>query len=57
MPHRHTQDHDTRHGNMIQTEFTGEDNEFEYKGYDIFIKIITVKYNDLIFLIQLLDIN
>ena len=21
---------------MTQTEFTGEDNEFEYKGYDIF---------------------
>ncbi|CAI2180537.1 19077_t:CDS:10, partial [Funneliformis geosporum] len=32
LPYGHTQNHNTSHGNMIQTEFTGEDNEFEYAG-------------------------
>ncbi|PKY60333.1 hypothetical protein RhiirA4_483921, partial [Rhizophagus irregularis] len=32
LPYGHAQNHDTRHGNMTQTEFTGEDNEFEYLG-------------------------
>ncbi|PKC68809.1 hypothetical protein RhiirA1_440393 [Rhizophagus irregularis] len=36
LPYGHTQQtHDTRHGNMTQTEFTGEDNEFEYAGYKL----------------------
>ncbi|GBB83175.1 hypothetical protein RclHR1_00010057 [Rhizophagus clarus] len=34
-PYGHAQDHDTKHGNMTQTEFTGEDNEFEYAGYKL----------------------
>ncbi|CAG8493935.1 13962_t:CDS:10 [Dentiscutata erythropus] len=34
LPYGHIQTlHETRHGNMIQTEFTAEDNEFEYGGH------------------------
>ncbi|CAG8505521.1 11511_t:CDS:10 [Funneliformis caledonium] len=33
LPYGHTQIHSTTHGNMTQTEFTNEDNEFEYAGY------------------------
>ena len=47
MPYGHPQIHETRHGNMTQTEFTGEDNEFEYAGYDE-LKI-TTKYDFLSF--------
>ena len=36
LPYGHAQIHDTRHGNMIQTEFTGEEDEFEFDGYDNF---------------------
>ncbi|CAG8438296.1 8032_t:CDS:10 [Funneliformis caledonium] len=32
LPYGHAQIHTTTHGNMTQTEFTGEDNEFEYAG-------------------------
>ncbi|CAB5390546.1 unnamed protein product [Rhizophagus irregularis] len=36
LSYKHKQkDHDTRHGNMTQTEFTGEDNEFEYLGHKL----------------------
>ncbi|CAG8735099.1 5498_t:CDS:2, partial [Cetraspora pellucida] len=36
LPYGHIQNlHDTRHGNMIQTEFTAEDNEFEYGGHKL----------------------
>ena len=48
MPHGHTQVHETRHGNMTQTEFTGEDNEFEYKGYNILVFRNQLNYNILL---------
>ncbi|GBB95541.1 hypothetical protein RclHR1_02560001, partial [Rhizophagus clarus] len=37
LPYGHVQIHDTRHGNMTQTEFTitGESNEFEYAGHKL----------------------
>ncbi|CAB4409770.1 unnamed protein product [Rhizophagus irregularis] len=35
LPYGHAQIHDTRHGNMTQTEFTGENIEFEYAGYKL----------------------
>ncbi|CAJ0904909.1 2921_t:CDS:2, partial [Entrophospora sp. SA101] len=36
LPHGHIQTlHDTRHGNMVQTEFTAENDEFEYKGHKL----------------------
>ncbi|GBB87958.1 hypothetical protein RclHR1_14460001 [Rhizophagus clarus] len=35
LPYGHPQKHYTRHGNMIQTEFTAENDEFEYKGYKL----------------------
>ncbi|CAI2177086.1 2129_t:CDS:10 [Funneliformis geosporum] len=35
LPNGHTQNHNTTNGNMIQTEFTGEDNEFEYAGHKL----------------------
>ncbi|GBC07437.1 hypothetical protein RclHR1_07470002 [Rhizophagus clarus] len=35
LPYGHKQIHDTRHGNMTQTEFTGESNEFEYAGHKL----------------------
>ncbi|GBB83177.1 hypothetical protein RclHR1_00010059 [Rhizophagus clarus] len=35
LPYGHAQDHDTKHGNMTQTEFAGEDNEFEYAGHKL----------------------
>ncbi|CAG8727313.1 5341_t:CDS:10, partial [Gigaspora margarita] len=36
LPYGHIQTlHETRHGNMIQTEFTAEDNEFEYGGHKL----------------------
>ncbi|CAG8438292.1 8031_t:CDS:10 [Funneliformis caledonium] len=37
LPYGHAQIlHNTTHGNMTQTEFTGEDNEFEYAGYSLY---------------------
>ncbi|CAB5351424.1 unnamed protein product [Rhizophagus irregularis] len=36
LPYGHAQQtHETRHGNMTQTEFTGEDSEFEYAGHKL----------------------
>ncbi|PKB98371.1 hypothetical protein RhiirA5_431468 [Rhizophagus irregularis] len=35
LPYGHPQKHDTKYGNMIQTEFTAENDEFEYKGYKL----------------------
>ncbi|CAI2192234.1 4778_t:CDS:10, partial [Funneliformis geosporum] len=35
LPYRHTQNHNTSHGNMILTEFTGEDYEFKYEGHKL----------------------
>jgi len=36
LPYGHAQIlHNTTHGNMTQTEFTGEDNEFEYAGHKL----------------------
>ncbi|CAG8634848.1 3170_t:CDS:10, partial [Funneliformis caledonium] len=35
LPYGHPQIHSTTHGNMIQTEFTSEDNEFEYAGHKL----------------------
>ncbi|GBC07438.1 hypothetical protein RclHR1_07470003 [Rhizophagus clarus] len=35
LPYGHAQIHETKHGNMTQTEFTGEDNEFEYAGHKL----------------------
>ncbi|PKK70959.1 hypothetical protein RhiirC2_443579 [Rhizophagus irregularis] len=36
LPYGHPQQiHDTKHGNMTQTEFTGEDDEFVYAGYNL----------------------
>ncbi|PKB94841.1 hypothetical protein RhiirA5_477274, partial [Rhizophagus irregularis] len=35
LPYGHPQIHDTKHGNMAQTEFTGEDSEFEYAGHKL----------------------
>ncbi|CAB4446571.1 unnamed protein product [Rhizophagus irregularis] len=36
LPYGHEQQiHETKHGNMTQTEFTGEDNEFEYAGHNL----------------------
>ncbi|CAI2161648.1 17233_t:CDS:10, partial [Funneliformis geosporum] len=35
LPYGHTQKHETKHGNMIQTEFTSENDEFEYGGYKL----------------------
>ncbi|CAG8588725.1 6761_t:CDS:10 [Rhizophagus irregularis] len=36
LPYGHQQQiHDTKHGNMTQTEFTGEDDEFVYAGHNL----------------------
>ncbi|CAG8491773.1 7035_t:CDS:10 [Funneliformis caledonium] len=35
LPYGHTQKHETKHGNMIQTEFTSERDEFEYGGHKL----------------------
>ncbi|RGB38353.1 hypothetical protein C1646_755773 [Rhizophagus diaphanus] len=35
LPYGHLQKYDTKHGNMIQTEFTAKNDEFEYKGYKL----------------------
>ncbi|CAB4409761.1 unnamed protein product [Rhizophagus irregularis] len=44
LPYGHPQKHDTKHGNMIQTEFTAENDEFEYKGYKLRIGIKELLY-------------